>query len=454
MHYAIPKANGTEITSTITDNFPVLAIGNINGSKINDLTGYTTSGITGDVEATDNLLTALAKIENKADTCGVTSFGGATGAITLGNHISMTGNKLNVDATGTGILATQGDITAAIEGLDVTAITGTASQTITSISETDGKIAATYSNISIASSQINDLANTYSSTGTVAITGTGVSAALGTLDASTVATAVTANAASGTGTTVTLRGVKEDNGIISHGEGIGTFTIGDGALKLSGYGETTSGENPTIPTVAAADVFSANDTDDSTIALGNEFILNTTNKTICLRTNQAVAADNNIATMKDIASLTGAMHYKGGVTAYPTPTADTKAGDTYVVTIGFTESGVTYEVGDMLVANADGASATYTVVQSNMTIGVAQGQVASNSAALTSGKIVVASGTGIETSSYAVTDIASEAVNVSETSGTVTVSDTLTVGGTAQQAQSFTITGEMESLLLLVKMLS
>ena len=52
--------------------------------------------------------------------------------------------------------ATVATVTNAINALDVTAITGSAGQTITSISETNGKISATYSNISITKSQISD----------------------------------------------------------------------------------------------------------------------------------------------------------------------------------------------------------------------------------------------------------------------------------------------------------
>lgn len=52
--------------------------------------------------------------------------------------------------------ATVTTVNNAIGNLDVNAITGTAGQTITSISETNGKISATYSNISITKSQISD----------------------------------------------------------------------------------------------------------------------------------------------------------------------------------------------------------------------------------------------------------------------------------------------------------
>lgn len=52
--------------------------------------------------------------------------------------------------------ATVATVTNAINALDVSAITGSAGKTITSISETNGKISATYSDISITKSQISD----------------------------------------------------------------------------------------------------------------------------------------------------------------------------------------------------------------------------------------------------------------------------------------------------------
>ena len=52
--------------------------------------------------------------------------------------------------------ATVATVTSAINALDVAAISGTTAQTITSISETDGKISATYSNIAITKSQVTD----------------------------------------------------------------------------------------------------------------------------------------------------------------------------------------------------------------------------------------------------------------------------------------------------------
>ena len=213
------------------------------------------------------------------------------------------------------------------------------------------------------------------------------------------------------------------------------------------------------------DVFSANTSTNLTLR-PNDFVVDESGK-LGVNVQTLTSATNKIATMLDIASLSGAMHYKGGVTAYPTPTAATKAGDTYVVTSTFTESGVTYEVGDMLVANADGASATYTVVQSNMTIGTGAGQVAANQTALTANEIVVAGSTGVQTTGYTIggevgaqsttalptakqvydaidslaVNSVSETVVVTNGSDSATVTDTLTVDGTAAAGQAFTIAG-------------
>ena len=72
--------------------------------------------------------------------------------------------------------ATVQTVTSAINNLDVSAITGTAAQTITSISETNGKISATYSSISIAPSQINDaIPNSKLANSSISIAGTSVS---------------------------------------------------------------------------------------------------------------------------------------------------------------------------------------------------------------------------------------------------------------------------------------
>jgi len=451
----VPETGGYIVTSQTVGAVDKTGI-NIADSKIDK--NYTTAN-TSNLATVASITSALDTLDVSTDT-GAASVSGS--AITI-KAVQQEDGKIkdggtttiNLEGTydaSTNKIATQSTVSNAIAALDVNeydqasvdvdTTNHVSTLKIKGIKEVDGKIAASTTTPTV------DVAidGEYSASTNKIATQSTVTNAIGGLYTQSDVQAVTYST-SGSTTTLTFNGVSETNGVIAQGSGTGTVTIGDGALKLSGYGATdTTGSTPTIPTVDAADVFSANDTADSTIALGNEFILNTTNKTIGLRTNQSVAADNNIATMKDIASLSGAMHYMGGVTAYPTPTANTKAGDTYVVTTQFeypANSGTIYEVGDMLVADDDGTGATYTVVQSNMTLGVGQGQVAANSAALTSGNIVVASGTGVQTGSYSLTNLATHNVAVSSSNEVVTITDTLTVGGTAQSSgtQAFTITG-------------
>lgn len=78
--------------------------------------------------------------------------------------ITATKKNVTIDSTysDTGTNPVNGKaVAAAIGTLDVEAITGTAGQTITSISETDGKISATYSNISITKSQVSDFSHAH-----------------------------------------------------------------------------------------------------------------------------------------------------------------------------------------------------------------------------------------------------------------------------------------------------
>ena len=78
---------------------------------------------------------------------------------------------------------------AAIQALDVAGESNiAASKTIAGWSETDGKVTITTQDISITSSQISDLASTYSSTGTVAVNGKAIKAAIDTLDGTVTGT--------------------------------------------------------------------------------------------------------------------------------------------------------------------------------------------------------------------------------------------------------------------------
>jgi hypothetical protein len=223
------------------------------------------------------------------------------------------------------------------------------------------------------------------------------------LDANTVATLVAAPSSSGSGTTLTLKGVKEDDGVISQGTGTSTVTIGAGKLKI-GVGATG------VP----SDLFGANDTGDTVLVLDDtQLNYNTSTHTLGIITNSNTSASNKIATMADIASISGAMHYKGTLNSSSDLPSTTASGDVYIVETAFTDaiSGITYEVGDMVVYGDNGYM---NIVQSNETIGVFSGQIAENDGNLTSGRIVVATGSGIATSDYSLSNASSRTLTITD----------------------------------------
>lgn len=102
---------------------------------------------------------------------------------------------------------------AAINALDATGASNiAASKTIAGWSETDGIVTITTQDISIASSQINDLASTYSATGTVAVNGKAIKAAIDTLDGTVSGTGFVSSISQTDGKiTATLRALTADD---------------------------------------------------------------------------------------------------------------------------------------------------------------------------------------------------------------------------------------------------
>lgn len=157
-------------------------------------------------------------------------------------------------------------------------------------------------------------------------------------------------------------------------------------------------------------VFTANQATNSNITLdANALSFNTETNTISVVANTAVSSSNKLATMADIDGITGAMHYKGGLAADANWPSAVAAGDVYIVTTGFTHGSDALEAGDMVVFNSTTTS-DYKVVQSNLTLGIGDGQVAANVGALADGKLVVgvnpATGSkGIKTVDFDVTNL-------------------------------------------------
>ena len=297
-------------------------------------------------------------------------------------------------------------IDAKIQGLDVdgyaqaTITTNTpvggepnSTLTISGIQEVDGKISNDSSkNFEVAidggyNKETNKIAT--ESTVTNAIKG-----AIEGLDVQTPIQAVTFNTntpenGGNTNTTLTFKGVKEENGKIVEGNGTDTFIVGDAKLKIQ------------IGSATATNVFSANAQSDSTIKLdGNVFKKN--EDVISVITKTAVTSTNKLITEQDIADLPSAMQYKGAITSDNSSTPDNwprtvAAGDVYIATGDFEKEGQVIESGDMIVFNTDNDNSNFTVVQSNITLGTGAGQIAKNDGDLVDGKLVVATQNGIKT---------------------------------------------------------
>lgn len=300
-------------------------------------------------------------------------------------------------------------IDAKIQELDVT---GYAQATITTNAPLDGKpnSTLTISGIKEDNGKIEKDDNNkfevaidgvYENTDNKIATQDTVTNAIKSLDVENPIQAVTKET-SGVNTVLTFKGIKEADGVILQGDEQtpDTFIVGDAKLNIK-IGSDTS-----------TNVFSANAQSDGFIQL-NENVFKKDGDVISVITPTAVSENNKLVTQQDIANLSGAMHYKGALTgaqsgdgSWPA-NENVKAGDVYIVTTGFTHSGESnpFEVGDMIVFNADNDNSNYTVVQSNITLGTGSGQIAANSAALSKDKIVVATDTGIETIDFDKTNL-------------------------------------------------
>lgn len=258
--------------------------------------------------------------------------------------------------------------------------------TILGIQEVNGKI----SNDSSKDFEVA-IDGKYDKTDNKIATQTTVKNAIDGLDAETIQLFTTATENSNT--TLTFNGIKEVNGVITQdGTNPSTFIVGDAKLKIQ------------IGSSTATDVFSANAQVDSTIQLDG-LVFKKNGDVISVITPTAVASDNRLVTEKDVASLAGAMHYKGTVSSLEEFTrilgdSDAEeAGDVYIATGipegSFTHNGNVIENGDMIVFNS---ASEYKVVQSNLTLGTKGGQIAKNDGDLSpNNNVVIATSAGIKT---------------------------------------------------------
>jgi len=206
-------------TSSQTCNFRVASL---DGSALPTLewadsvpSGFIECGVQG-VGKAEKLRTARQLAVNLANTSTTTTFDGSadqtgikvSGTLPVAN--GGTGATTAADArTNLGVSSSEEvatAITTAINALDVDQLSVSASETIKTVKETDGKIAVTKQSIGITSSQITDKSDAYSATGTVAVTGKAIAAAIGTLDGSISGTA---------GAAKTLTAFSQNDGIVS-----------------------------------------------------------------------------------------------------------------------------------------------------------------------------------------------------------------------------------------------
>ena len=293
-------------------------------------------------------------------------------------------------------------IDAKIKDLDVS---GYAQATITGstlkilgIQEVNGKISNDSSkDVNIA------IDGTYDESTNKIATQSTVTNAIGALDVNTVQ-AVTFNTSNVDGnTTLTFKGIKEVDGRIAQGDEQtpNTFIVGDAKLNIEIGADSF-------------EVFSANAKENKSIYLDKNVFKKDVvegKNVLSVIAKTAVASNNKLVTEQDIASLGGAMHYKGTIndpSAWPTTV---KAGDVYISTVNrnfiHNEQQPPIEPGDMIVFNSENVS-DFTVVQSNLTLGIKSGQIAKNDGDLSpNNNVVIATSAGIKTISITESDLTS-----------------------------------------------
>ena len=361
--------------------------------KRDPATIYMTPGKVGDVERI-NLVEWLSRRQIEEIASGLW-FGGENGWELLSNET----NSAAIDAA----------ITTKIQGLDagpyaqaeITTATNSSTLTIKGIKEADGIIGIPVDDenrdLNIA---IDGVYN--ESTNKIATKST-VTTAIESLDVNTAVQAVTTGPAQGNAdnTVLTFKGVKEANGKIEQGDGADTFIVGDAKLKIQ------------IGSATIDNVFSANAQSDGTIKLNEYVFQKGENDVISVITPTAVTSNNRLVTEQDIANLAGAMYYKGSIAnadAWPS-NENVKAGYVWIASGNFEHGNESIESGDLIVFNTDNNNSDYTVVQSNITLGIGDGQVAANVGALADGNLVVGvnnpetGSKGIKTVNFDVTNL-------------------------------------------------
>lgn len=216
------------------------------------------------------------------------------------------------------------------------------------------------------------------------------------------------NAIEGLNTTETIQAVTKGT------SGVNTVLTFNGIQEANGIiSQGTGNETLTVGNAnlkiqigsdTATNVFSANAIEDSTIQLDG-LVFKKNGDVISVITPTALASDNRLVTEKDVANLAGAMHYKGTVSSlqdFQNKLGDSdaeEAGDVYIAT-GILEGSFTHN--GNVIENGDmivfNSASEYKVVQSNLTLGTKGGQIAKNDGDLSpNNNVVIATSAGIKT---------------------------------------------------------
>lgn len=392
----------------------------------------------------------IARKLDEAVAGSVTSFGGKTGVITVGNGLKMTvneadsevstnvtgyivntagdGKSLNIDsakvdsnytvATTTN-LATVGTVKTAIEGLDASITNSDKGQTLATLTETNGKIAATFQNISITSSQVTDLSKH------IGVDSVTTGEANGTIG-------VSING--GDASDVAVKGLQSAAYVdVNYFEK--KFTDGTHNVVTIGSYTPASGEIAT----QKVEFFDGTQTNG---ALGESAAAET------LYISKAVSASNPIITHEDLSGITGAMVYKGVVDGVTNklPTSNITAGWTYVVSTAGNYAGQACEPGDMIIAKETKESG---ITNSDWNVINGENQVENPGATIIAG--------ASDATTIATVDGTNINAKVSVTGGTATIASSndgvVTIkAGVTQTGESGTITNNTGSDITLKKL--
>lgn len=289
----------------------------IGAAVLQDYTGLAVGDTPAVINNQMDLNTALANLQGQVSNAlqsGVQSIGGSAGAITLGTHLSMDGQQLKTDATGTGTLATTGDITTAISSLDRTLVKTTQIGT----ADANGDVTITFN----GAKQIDGFIESGDGTDSIKLK------------------------------KVAFTGKAEDVSIADSGNNFNATTVeaalaelastvkNDVVTSLTGDNWINTSASTGAVTLTHSAASNPNTAATATIGTGNTGA-STTFNTVTYSFDNAGHVNGHTTTTNTIIfpsaadlGLSGAMHFKGSVAELPTPTTSDSYENGDVILVG------------------------------------------------------------------------------------------------------------------------